>query len=186
MRTAAEELLGGFQNFHSINGTAEVSGLAASSARFVTAGQAFHWFDPVAARKEFDRIIIPNGFAALVWNERRLGESAFSDEYEKLIEKYRTDHSVQRIRNLAQTEEGALGSFFGPAGFQKRTFDNPQWLDRQGLIDRLLSSSYMPTPSDPVYNELITAANAVFDAHQTGAKVEVAHNTYVYFAKLSG
>src|SRR5437764_251262 len=45
MREAAEKLLKGYRNFHSVNGTAESTTLAESSVDFVIAGQAFHWFD---------------------------------------------------------------------------------------------------------------------------------------------
>jgi len=53
MREKAEELPGNDPGFISINGTAEHTGLAASSVDLVIAGQAFHWFEPVAPRKEF-------------------------------------------------------------------------------------------------------------------------------------
>ena len=57
MREAAESLLGQFQNFHSIDGTAEATTLPDQSVDFITAGQAFHWFEPDAARLEFKRIL---------------------------------------------------------------------------------------------------------------------------------
>jgi SAM-dependent methyltransferase len=185
MRAAAEHLLGHSPNFHSINGSAEATTLRQSSIHFIAAGQAFHWFDPVAARKEFARILVPGGFVALVWNQRRLGESAFGRAYEELIERYRVDRSVERVRNLANIESAALKDFFAPSSFDTRTFDNPQLLDRPGLVDRLLSSSYMPTPSDSSYGELLLSANELFDAHQEDGKVLIAHDTHVYFGKLS-
>src|SRR3954469_11288986 len=57
MRAAAERLLAGYPSFHSVDGTAEATGLADGSADLVVAGQAFHWFDPDAARREFRRIL---------------------------------------------------------------------------------------------------------------------------------
>jgi hypothetical protein len=149
----------------------------------VTAGQAFHWFDPVATRREFVRILVPGGFVALVWNQRRHGESAFGREYKNLIERFRVDHSVDRLRNRTNMETAALKAFFAPNNVDTRTFDNPQPLDRQGLVDRLLSSSYMPTPSDSSYAELLAATNGLFDTHQENGKVLIAHDTYVYFGK---
>src|SRR2546422_11068618 len=44
MRLAAEKLLGDYDNFISINGTAENTVLDASSIDMIVAGQAFHWF----------------------------------------------------------------------------------------------------------------------------------------------
>src|SRR5579863_5928953 len=71
MRAVAEELPAAGVQFHSINGRAESTTLPDASVHLVTAGQAFHWFDPVAAHREFGRILKPGGSLVLVWNERR-------------------------------------------------------------------------------------------------------------------
>ena len=47
MRAAGEEFLQQYANFTSVNGSAEATTLAAHSVEFITAGQAFHWFQPV-------------------------------------------------------------------------------------------------------------------------------------------
>ncbi len=66
----------------------------------VVAGQAFHWFEPVAARAEFQRILRRDGWVALIWNERLTEASAFSREYERLLQKFGTDYGgcARRIR----------------------------------------------------------------------------------------
>src|SRR5438552_226529 len=56
MRNKAEELLWQYDSFISINGTAEQTTLADTSADMIVAGQAFHWFDAVKAKIEFRRI----------------------------------------------------------------------------------------------------------------------------------
>src|ERR1035438_6574300 len=56
MRAAAERLLAAEPRFHSVDGRAEATTLPAGSLDFVTAGQAYHWFDPDPARAEFRRI----------------------------------------------------------------------------------------------------------------------------------
>ena len=62
MREAGERLLSGYERFKSVDGSAEATTLAAASVDFVTAGQAFHWFDHAAARREFARILKPGGY----------------------------------------------------------------------------------------------------------------------------
>jgi SAM-dependent methyltransferase len=47
MRAAGDSQLAQYPNYRPIHGTAEATTLADSSVDFVTAGQAFHWFDPV-------------------------------------------------------------------------------------------------------------------------------------------
>ena len=55
MRETSEQLLGKYSRSTSVNGTAEEITLADCSVDFITAGQAFHWFDRERARKEFAR-----------------------------------------------------------------------------------------------------------------------------------
>jgi SAM-dependent methyltransferase len=68
MRAAAESLLSQHPNFVSVAATAEATGLPDHGFDFVIAGQAFHWFEPAAARREFVRILRPGGCVVLVWN----------------------------------------------------------------------------------------------------------------------
>ena len=51
-------------------GRAEATGLPAASADAVLAAQSFHWFEPVATLREFHRILKPDGWTILMWNER--------------------------------------------------------------------------------------------------------------------
>src|SRR5713101_378777 len=46
MRQAGEEHLASYDGFTSINGSAEATTLLQASVEFVTAAQAFHWFEP--------------------------------------------------------------------------------------------------------------------------------------------
>src|SRR5216110_1873941 len=59
MREAGEEYLASYEGFSSIEGSAESTTLGDSTIDFVTAGQAFHWFEPNAARSEFARSLSP-------------------------------------------------------------------------------------------------------------------------------
>ncbi len=53
-----------------LDGTAEDIPLPDASVEVVTAGQAFHWFDTRRALDEIARVLRPNGWLALLWNER--------------------------------------------------------------------------------------------------------------------
>jgi SAM-dependent methyltransferase len=50
-------------------GTAEQIPLADASVDAVTAGQAYHWFDPARAHEEIARVLRPGGTFAAFWNE---------------------------------------------------------------------------------------------------------------------
>jgi SAM-dependent methyltransferase len=62
----------------------------------VAAGQAFHWFDPKAARAEFLRVLKPGGRVALVWNLRRRTGTPFLETYERLLGERRTNDGGDR------------------------------------------------------------------------------------------
>lgn len=61
MRRAAEDALGRNPRFRSVNGSAEQTTLPPGSVDMVAAGQAFHWFRPDGARREFARVLRPQG-----------------------------------------------------------------------------------------------------------------------------
>src|ERR1700682_5471344 len=65
MRQAGEEYLASYDGFSSIEGSAESTTLEDASVDFVTAGQAFHWFEPAGAHREFARILKPTGWVVL-------------------------------------------------------------------------------------------------------------------------
>jgi SAM-dependent methyltransferase len=71
MRGAGERLLRRYGRFTSVAARAEDTTLTEGSVDLVTAGQAFHWFDPGPTRREFARILKSGGFVALIWNTRR-------------------------------------------------------------------------------------------------------------------
>jgi SAM-dependent methyltransferase len=52
------------------DGRAEATGLPGACADAVVAAQAFHWFEPEAALREFHRILKPRGWTGLLWNLR--------------------------------------------------------------------------------------------------------------------
>jgi ubiquinone/menaquinone biosynthesis C-methylase UbiE len=140
MREAAEKFLEDFVNFVSWAGTAENTDLFDDQVDFVTASQAFHWFDPDKTRTEFKRILKPGGYVCLIWNERQLDTNEFLKEYEQLLLRHANDYGNVRHENI---QEGELENFFLQP-FQRATFENHQILDFDGLKGRLLSSSYMP------------------------------------------
>jgi SAM-dependent methyltransferase len=175
MRMKAEELLSGYPGFVSIDGTAEATGLPDASVDLIVAGQAFHWFEPVATRREFVRIARPGAVVALIWNERLI-LSAFEQEYEALILEYAGDYKTINHKNIT---DDRIGMFFHPQTFVLTVFDNEQLFDFEGLTGRLLSSSYIPKDG-PVHDAMMKALVALFERHQSGGRVRVGYETKVY------
>jgi ubiquinone/menaquinone biosynthesis C-methylase UbiE len=180
MREAAERLLKAHANFKSIDGKAEATTLDGQSVDFVTAGQAFHWFDQEKARKEFTRILQPQGWAVLIWNERRLDSTPFLRAYEDLLLKYGTDYERVRHENVYED----IRSFFAPESFKFADFDNLQTFDFEGLKGRIFSASYTPEPGHPSFDPMLEQLLAIFSTHQKSGKVTIEYDTRVYYGQL--
>lgn len=179
MRSKAEELLAGYSDFVSVDGTAEVTGLESASVDLIVAGQAFHWFDPVKTRIEFARISGPGAVVALIWNER-LVLSDFEREYEELILQFAGDYTTINHKNITDAQ---IGDFFHPRSFVLRSFENEQRFDFGGLKGRLLSSSYIPKEG-PGFAAMMNGLKGLFDRHAAGDQVRVGYETKVYTGVL--
>lgn len=181
MREAGVRELAGFdRRFTAADGRAEETGLADASVDFVTAGQAFHWFDPERAGTEFRRILRPAGWCVLVWNEQNRN-SAFLHEYEQLLIRYGKDYgAIRNSRNDAMEVE----RFFKSQPVTRRKYTYRQQFDFEGLRGRLQSSSYSPKPEDATYEPLVRGLREVFDRHSEEGRVDFEYETFLYFGHL--
>lgn len=182
MRRAAEESLNEYRGFQSVAGAAEHTGLPQSSVDLIAAGQAFHWFSLGPARSEFQRILKPGGWVALVWNVRRLeGSPAFMQAYEQLMVELGTDYQVKTMRLV---DADAIRRFFG-GPVELRHFENFQELDWPGLEGRALSASYAPLPDHPNFPRFVEQLRQVFDRYQADGLVRIEYDTQLYFGRLT-
>jgi ubiquinone/menaquinone biosynthesis C-methylase UbiE len=180
MRQAGEEYLAAYDGFSSMEGSAEATTLDDASIDFVTAGQAFHWFQQDAARQEFRRILKPHGWTVIAWNDRQM-ETPFASAYEDLLVKYGTDYS--KVRE-AYPEASAMQEFFAGGSVTQRSLPNEQTFDLEGLIGRLRSSSYAPLEGHPNYAPMLAALEELFRANQKDARVVMEYSTHVYYGRL--
>jgi SAM-dependent methyltransferase len=178
MRRAAEHRLGGRPGFHSVNGTAEATSLDAASMDLVIAGQACHWFEPEAAHREFARILKPDGFAAIFWNDRTT-EGAFMAAYEELLREYGTDFDAVRHEHM---DSSRLRTILGTA-VTPYEFPHQQVLDHEGVRGRLLSSSYIPREGPQVEPMLRRLSELFQRCHQDGV-VRFTYTTRLYLGRI--
>jgi SAM-dependent methyltransferase len=182
MRAAGERLLAGYPGYTSISGSAEISGLPDDCAEFVTAGQAFHWFDPVRAGRELRRILRPGGWAVLVWNERRTDSTPFLRAYEDLLLRFATDYLEVNHRNTEE-DPTLIPAFFG-GFYQVARFDNTQLFDFAGVRGRLLSSSYVPASDDPNYDAMLIHLQEIYTLHERDGMIAFEYDTRVFYGHL--
>lgn len=174
------EMAGMSGRFVAAEGRAEETGLVSGSVDFVTAGQAFHWFEPRRAHAEFRRILRPGGWCVLVWNEQSR-HSAFLKEYEQLLIRYAKDYAaIRSSRNDAMEVE----RFFGAQPVSRREFAYAQQFDFEGLKGRLLSSSYSPKPADAAYEPMMRGLAEAFARYAKNGRVDFEYETFLYYGRL--
>lgn len=183
MRAASLEFLGNQANFIAVKGAAENTTLAATSIDLITVAQAFHWFDQAEARHEFMRILKPNGFAALIWNDRKTSGSSVAEAYEKLLVEFGTDYADVQSRGKQTIEN--FERFFGHSQIRKATIPNSQHLERDAFVERAISASYMPNETHPRYRDMVAAAQQIFDENRAGGTVVLEYDTNIYYAQMS-
>ncbi len=134
MRAAGDRFLSSaYDKFSSVDGRAERTGLEDASVDMIAAGQAFHWFDAIAARREFLRIIRPPGWVVLIWNEREVPEHGFLKGYEDLLNHYATEYSRVDHRRV---DRERIAEFYGHGQWKLATFSNVQEFDFTGDANR--------------------------------------------------
>lgn len=181
MRAAGDEFLAAYRNVSSANGSSEATSLAKASVDFVTAAQAFHWFEPNATRREFARILKPGGWIVVMWNDRRINETPFGRAYEDLLVRHGTDY--RKVKD-AYPETHDMESFFGKGNFQRHELPNFQEFDFDGLAGRVRSSSYAPKQGHANYQPMMAELRKLFDANQRFDRVRMDYTTQIYFGQL--
>jgi len=181
MRVVAEQIFKDEPRFRSVDGKAEATTLDDASVDIVVAGQAFHWFDPLKTREDWLRILKPNSYAALIWNDRLLEATPFLSDYEQLLKEFGTDYAeIRHDKSMPMIEQ-----FFAGDPFVLRGFPNTQIFDLDGLRGRVRSSSYTPEPGHPTFEPMMRGLESVFDKHQKNGYVNFDYETKVFYGRLS-
>lgn len=181
MRKVAEKNLKRYENFFSIDGTAEDTFLPEHQIDAVTVAQAFHWFDLQKAKVEFLRILKPAGHVALIWNFRDNDASKFMLAYEHFLEEFGTDYSQV---NAEKVDEAMIQQFYSPKPFVSQCFLNKQIFDFNGLKGRVLSTSYLPKPGVLHFDEMIANLEDLFNEFQQQGNIEFIYRCRVYCGEL--
>lgn len=177
MRAAADAWLSGYRGYASVAGTAEATTLDDASVDLVIAAQAFHWFDPDTARREFARILAPGGQVALFWNSRLVDGTPFLEGYEALLQRYSVDYQAVSER---YGDDASMAAWFGDGLLHAAQFPNAQRLDFDGLKGRLMSSSYAPKAGHVNHEPMLAALRELFDRTAQGGTVEFIYETRMY------
>lgn len=128
--------------------------LASGSVDCVVVAQAFHWFDAPVALEEIHRVLVDGGGLGLVWNER--------DESVEWVA------ALGRAMRWPEHQPYEVGSDFTPVltagpfvNVERRKFEHAQVLDHEGLVQRVLTTSYIAVMDEDERRTLMQDVAAV-------------------------
>jgi SAM-dependent methyltransferase len=182
MRRTAEVDLAEFENYFSINASAENTSLENVSVDFITAATAFHWFNKEAFKSECKRILKDNGKVVIIFNNR-------DNEHEIVKKDYiiREKYSVGDKKGLGRGfTKNAVNNFFLDNAFEYKTFRNDLLFDKKSFIGRNLSTSYAPKEAaDPEkYHGLVRELGEFFDEYSSNGVLLFPHFSMCFIGKV--
>lgn len=182
MLQAAIDNLCDHEQFLAVDGSGESTGLADHCVDLITVAQAFHWFNPSEALKEFHRILKPKGWVALIWNERKSSGSQFLEGYEKVLNDFAPEYSHVKHRNNSEDD---ILDWFQNSAARVYSFENNQMLDLDGLLGRAFSSSYVPAAGTMERGPIEQELKNLFRRTNQNGLVSFEYETKVFIGQLT-
>jgi SAM-dependent methyltransferase len=163
-------------------GTAECTGLPDAGVDAVVAAQAWHWFDGPAALAEVERILAPGGGLALVWNTY--------DASVPWVRDYQDIYFRRAPSGLPRHLDGAWRALWegrpGWGPIAEFHVPNPHPSTREGVVERMLSSSHLAALGEDEQDEVRREVEAVLDAcadTRGRDRIEVPYVTNTYWVR---
>lgn len=154
-------------------GAAEALPIADQTVDAITAASAFHWFDAPVALAEFQRVLRPGGRLAVMWHRRRF-EEPIHRAIDAIIGPHRgPTRSHEDGRWRVQVEQSGRFAF---AAETRLPF--VQRLDRDGLVDRIGSISFVAALPDRDRQEVLRRIGELSDG--TEGMVELGYTSELF------
>lgn len=183
MREAGEQMLTNYPSFRSLDGAAECIPLDNQSADLITVGQALHWFDAALARSEFLRILKPDGWVAITWNDRPPYATDFTRAYSQFASHCAAvQPSPCNVPFPSAAEQ--FDRLFGDATLRSASFPHTQAFDLEGILGRARSSGFVPQPGAPNHAELSGLLSDLFAQCESSGVVEFHYVARLHFGQL--
>lgn len=142
-----------------LDGTAEDTGLPASSVDCVVVAQAFHWFHHADALREIHRILRPGGHLVCVWNVR--------DETVQWVKEF-TDivdrHAGNTPRHRTMDWRRAIDADAQFEAVDDWSVPNPTATTPDDVVDRALSTSFIAALDHQRQQQVLEEARAMAQA----------------------
>lgn len=176
MREVAERLLGDeFMRFVSLCATAENTTLFGESVHHIICANSLQRFSSDECKKEFARILKPEGKVVLIWNSYDY-EDELTFEYHKLLGRWRSsdyNDTEEYHHRLAQ-------NLLGTHTYTYTSFQNPQLVDMDGFRSKFLTNDNLPSQYDTCYSEMMNELIRLFENFSSCSRVQICYRTETF------
>jgi ubiquinone/menaquinone biosynthesis C-methylase UbiE len=177
MRGIAEKALKEYDQYKSINATAENTSLKNNSVDLITVAQAFHWFDKEKFRLECKRILKENAKVSLVWNSKDL-LSPLMTELQEICKA--TCPKFNGFSGGIEETPNVTNQFFKNGTYETMVYRNDLEMDLEGFLGRNLSSSFSPLSGEEEFEPHRTALTNLFNKYSLNGKIIYPYITKSY------
>jgi SAM-dependent methyltransferase len=161
-----------------VGGKAEAMPFRDGAFDGVVAGQAFHWFHGEAALEEAHRVLKPSGRLGLLWNIRDESEPWVA-RLTEIIDRYEYG-AAPRERTGEWRRAFSASSLFGT--LNRLRFRHQQALDREGLVQRVASMSFIAILPDERRAEVLDEVRGLAEEHaDRSGQLTMPYHTELYW-----
>ncbi len=182
MRNIAEKELTAYDNFVSVNASAENTGLLDDSVDYITVAQAFHWFDRIKFKSECKRILKSQGKVILVWNSRD-DKSELVMKNESINRKFCPDFKGFSDGMRGESPE-EYSDFFKDGICEYKTFRCDLMFDEDSFIGRNMSALYAPERGDSNYEPYILELKKLYEEYSVSGSLCMPNITKSYVGEV--
>lgn len=180
MRQSAEKKLKASTTYKIVEGIAEAIPLPDHFIDLIVVGRAIHWFDPLKAKREFLRIIKPDGWLAILkvpCTDARLVEA---------IKSFRTKENGWDVSNDRNRQKFTPYSFyFGSNNFSLQQYPDTIYETWQEFFGRLSSLSPAPNDSHEFYSNYKEAAREIYQQFRVDDRLIVDIATEFHLGQIT-
>ena len=186
MRAACQHLQVHWPKLRVVAGTAEATGLPAGQAAMVTAGRAFHWFEPISTAVEFRRVLASGGWVVLVSSGRKREDGERGREFESILLEHGTDQEYGVRRRLRETGAGVFLRELGqPASYGRAAFEEARTVRLEEFRGMVQSVSSAPLAGDARYAGMQQALERFFARWSNGGSMDWPEECVVEAARVA-
>ena len=180
MRAWAERAFAGIPAFTNVPGSAEATTLPDQCVDLIIVGQAIHWFDARPARREFQRILRPGGYLAILWNggmDPAIGQAL----RQVCTAENGWDTTPAANRPTAQP----MSYYFREDNLPQQSFPATRDENWDEFFGGLCSDSHATDEANPLFINLRASARRAFDALSTDGILNMHYSTELIFGHLN-